>query len=97
MPAHRAISSHSSGGGAAASSAHVNAVADAIIRMFSSENAEEKTSESDAEMEIASERARRHGNSELCEVSDRKSGCCTTMDLLTVTTQKLCEVGSNTQ
>ena len=70
MPAHRAISSHSSGGGAAASSAHVNAVADAIIRMFSSENAEEKTSESDAEMEIASERARRHGNSELCEVSD---------------------------
>ena len=90
MPAHRAISSHSSGGGAAASSAHVNAVADAIIRMFSSENAEEK-------MEIASERARRHGNSEACEVSDRKSGCCTTMDLLTATTQKLCEVGSNTQ
>ena len=70
MPAHRAISSHSSGGGAAASSAHVNAVADAIIRMFSSENAEEKTSESDAEMETASERARRYGNSELCKVSD---------------------------
>ena len=62
-----------------------------MIRMSSSENAEEKTSESDAEMEIASERARRHGNSELCEVSDPEEY------LLTVTTQKLCEVGSNTQ
>ena len=63
-------SSHPAGGRAAASSTHVNAVADAMIRMFSSENAEKKTSESDAEMETASERTRRYGNSELCKVSD---------------------------
>lgn len=63
-------SNHSAGGSAAASSAHVNVVADAMIRMFSSGNAEEETSESDAEMETASERARKYGNSELCDVSD---------------------------
>ena len=66
-------SNHSGGGSAAASSAHVNAVADAMIRMLSAENAEnpeEETSESDAAMETASERTRRYGNSELCEVSD---------------------------
>ena len=63
-------SGHSTTGSAAASSAHVNAVADAMIRMLSAENPEEETSESDAAMETQSERARRYGSSELCEVSD---------------------------
>ena len=63
-------SGHSTTGDAAASSAHVNAVADAMIRMLSAENPEEETSESDAAMETQSERARRYGSSELCEVSD---------------------------
>ena len=63
-------SSNPTAGSAAASSAHVNAVADAMIRMLSAENPEEETSESDAAMETQSERARRYGSSELCEVSD---------------------------
>ena len=57
-------SGHSTTGDAAASSAHVNAVADAMIRMFSAENPEEETSESDAAMETASERTRRYGSSQ---------------------------------
>jgi ABC-type polar amino acid transport system ATPase subunit len=53
----------------AASSSHVNAVADQMINMISGENAEEESSGgSDEVMETASERLQTYLNSEMCDL-----------------------------